>query len=74
MAYTKKYFFERVRRVNEVYDEYARLGYFNEWIYRNKIREQFNISRSTFYVYLLIDWQAGLDGLQREEEQQPTLF
>lgn len=74
MAYSKKYFLEKVRKVNEIYDAYAKQGYSNEWIYRNKIKEQFYISRSTFYVYLLIDWQAGLDGLQREEEQQPTLF
>lgn len=74
MAYSKKYFLERVRKVNEIYDEYAKKGYFNEWIYKNKIRERFDISRSTFYVYLTIDWETELAKLQQVQEQQPSLF
>ncbi|MBR1775039.1 MAG: hypothetical protein IJ759_05890 [Bacteroidales bacterium] len=74
MAYTRKYFLQRVKKVNEVYDYYAKKGYYNEWIYNNHIREQFNISRSTFYVYLYIDWQTELAKLQKTEQQQPTLF
>lgn len=74
MAYSKKHFLEKVRKVNEIYDAYAKQGYFNEWIYRNKIKEQFYISRSTFYVYLCIDWETELAKLKQVQEQQPTLF
>ena len=78
MAYTKKYFLQRVREVNEVYLEHANRGLFNEDIYKHYIRDRFHISRTTFYEYLTIPYNAELKKIEQREaekkQQNPTLF
>ncbi len=78
MSYTRKYFLERVKEVNEVYKEHAKQGMFNEYIYKHIIQPRFHISRSTFYEYLTIPYAAQLKKIQAEEEackrQNPTIF
>lgn len=78
MAYTKKYYLNRVREVNEVYVEQSRHGLSNEYIYRNFIRYRFNISRSTFYNFLTIPYASELRKIEEREKENkrryPTLF
>ena len=74
MGYTKKYFLQRVKAVNELYDELTKQGISNEYIYHNHIRNQFHISRSTFYEYLCIDYEKELNKIEDIENQQMTLF
>ena len=78
MAYTRKYFLNRVREVNEVYLEHHKRGVFNEFIYKNYIKSRFHISRSTFYEYLTIPYAAQLKEVERKEAElkkiTPTLF
>lgn len=70
MGYTRKYFLERVKCVNEVYLEHASRGMTNEYIYRHYILPRFHISRTTFYQYLTIPYAAQ----QREMESTAVLL
>lgn len=73
MAYTKKYFLNRVREVNEVYVEQSKHGLCNEYIYNHFIRDHFHISRSTFYDFLTIPYASELKKIeQREAEHKRT--
>lgn len=78
MPYTRKYFLQRVKEVNEIYIEQSKRGLFNEYIYRHFIRNRFHISRTTFYQYLTIPYASELKKIeQRERERQlrePSLF
>lgn len=78
MPYTRKYFLQRVKEVNEIYIEQSKRGLFNEHIYRHFIRNRFHISRTTFYQYLTIPYASELKKIeQRERERQlrePSLF
>lgn len=78
MGYTKKYFLQRVREVNEVYLEHNRRGVSNEYIYENYIKHRFHISRSTFYDYLTIPYVDEMRKMVAREaakkRQNPTLF
>lgn len=67
MAYTKRYFLERVKAVNEIYLEYHNKGVTNEYIYENYIKTQFYISKTTFYNYLTIPYNALLKQLDRAD-------
>ncbi|GHV66949.1 hypothetical protein FACS1894199_11420 [Bacteroidia bacterium] len=60
MAYTKRFFLERVREINEIYSEYSQKGDPTDYIYRNHIRDRFHISRSAFYEYLSIPYKNML--------------
>ena len=78
MAYTRKYFLNRVKAVNEIYTQNTKRGASNEWIYEHLIKDVFHISRSTFYDYLTIPYAAQLKEIERAEAlrkaQEPTLF
>jgi hypothetical protein len=74
MAYTRKYLLQRIRRVNEVYREYSSKGVSNEYIYRYHIRDQFNISRATFYEYLTVPYNAEIKKIEESEKEWKTLF
>lgn len=78
MAYSKRNFLKRVKKVNEVYLEHAKKGMFHRHIYDNFIKDAFNISRSTFYEYLAIPYKTLIRDLDEQEriykEQNPTLF
>jgi hypothetical protein len=54
MGYSKKNFLKKVKDVQDIYQEYHRRGYTNEYIYKELIRPKWLISRTTFYNYLSI--------------------
>lgn len=68
----------RVKEVNELYVEKARIGLSTEYIYRTFIEPRFHISRSTLYEYLTIPYERQLKDIYQREEadkaQNPTLF
>jgi len=72
-GYNRKNFLLRVERVNEVYLEYARRGVFVEHIYRNHIKDQFLISRTTFFAYLSIPYKKELEEIERKENRNRQL-
>ena len=72
-GYNRKNFLLRVERVNEVYLEHARRGVFVEHIYRNHIKDQFLISRSTFFTYLSIPYKKELEELEEKENRNRQL-
>lgn len=74
MAYTRKYFLNRVKKVSETYVEYKNRGATNEWIYEHVIRPQFNISRTTMYEYLTIPYATRLKEIEAAEQAQQSLF
>ena len=68
----------RVKEVNELYVEKAKIGLTTEFIYRTFIEPRFHISRSTLYEYLAIPYDRQLKEIYQrekaEQEQNPTLF
>ncbi|MBP1631199.1 MAG: hypothetical protein H6Q15_2092 [Bacteroidetes bacterium] len=74
MGYTRKYFLERVKAVNELYSSLSQQGISNEYIYHNHIKNNYHISRSTFYEYLCIDYEKGLMDIEEKEQLQLNLF
>ncbi len=57
MGTKNRHYLERVKCVNEIYIEFHKKGYSNEFIYKNHIEKRFYISRSTFYNYLTIPYK-----------------
>lgn len=50
------------------------VGLTPEAIYRDKVHNQYNISRSTFYRWLGINAKAKLKAIKKEEDKQIKLF
>ena len=78
MAFSRKNMLFRVKEVNELYVEKAKIGLTTEFIYRTFIEPRFHISRSTLYEYLAIPYDRQLKEIYQrekaEKEQNPTLF
>ena len=78
MAFSRKNMLFRVKEVNELYVEKAKIGLTTEFIYRTFIKPRFHISRSTLYEYLAIPYDRQLKEIcqreKAEQEQNPTLF
>ena len=78
MAFSRKNMLFRVKDVNELYVEKAKIGLTTEFIYRTFIEPRFHISRSTLYEYLAIPYDRQLKEIYQrekaEQEQNPTLF
>ena len=78
MAFSRKNLLLRVKEVNEMYKEKAKIGLSTEYIYRNFIEPVFHISRSTLYEYLAIPYERQLKEIEAREVEakriQPTLF
>ncbi len=78
MAFSRKNMLFRVKEVNELYVEKAKIGLTTEFIYRTFIKPRFHISRSTLYEYLAIPYDRQLKEIYQrekaEQEQNPTLF
>lgn len=53
-------FLAKVKQVNEIYVEYSKRGVPPENIYRLYIRDQFYISRRTFFRYLTIPYKGKI--------------
>ncbi|MDB4497821.1 hypothetical protein N9251_00605 [Gammaproteobacteria bacterium] len=73
MAYTKEYYLNRVKKVNEIYVYWHSKGVYNEYIYKHYIRNQFDISRATFYNYLTIPYSSMIKKLCEEKEKKRQL-
>lgn len=67
-GYNRRNFLLRVKRVNEIYIEHSKRGIFVENIFRMYIRDQFLISRATFYIYLSIPYKKELEELESRME------
>ena len=78
MAFSRKNMLFRVKDVNELYVEKAKIGLSTEFIFRTFIAPKFHISRSTLYEYLSIPYERQLKEIYQrekaEKEQNPTLF
>lgn len=78
MAFSRKNLLLRVKEVNEMYKEKAKIGFSTEYIYRNFIAPVYHISRSTLYEYLAIPYERQLKEIEAREVEakriQPTLF
>jgi len=57
----KENFLKKVKEVNEIYLEHSRRGASPGYIYRCYIRDQFYISRRTFFRYLTIPYKRMLE-------------
>lgn len=60
MAYTPFNKYRRILKVQEIYKQYSIQGVTAEYIYRNYIAAQFDISKRTFYNYLSTPASAEL--------------
>ena len=73
-GYNRRNFLLKVKKVNEIYLEHSKRGVFVEYIFRNYIKNQFFISRTTFYEYLSIPYLKELEELDVKESRQLNLF
>ncbi len=64
MAYNRKNFLERVLAVQKIVLAEQEHGATLSWIYRNRIKARFHISKSTFDNYLSIAAKAELNRLE----------
>lgn len=78
MAFSRKNLLLRVKEINELYLEKAKIGLNTEFIYRTFIKPRYHISRSTLYEYLTIPYERQLREIAQregaEKAQNPTLF
>ena len=78
MAFSRKNLLLRVKEINELYMEKAKIGLSTEFIFRTFIKPRYHISRSTLYEYLAIPYDRQLREIAQreraEKEQNPTLF
>ncbi|MBR6354401.1 MAG: hypothetical protein IKS01_01320 [Paludibacteraceae bacterium] len=78
MAFSRKNLLLRVKEINELYLEKAKIGLSTEYIYRTFIEPRYHISRSTLYEYLAIPYERQLTEIIKREqvmkELNPTLF
>ena len=78
MAFSRKNLLLRVKEINELYLEKAKIGLSTEFIYRTFIKPRYHISRSTLYEYLTIPYERQLREIAQregaEKAQNPTLF
>ena len=78
MAYNKKNKLKRILEVQHIVIEMCGLnrekGVNKEWVYQHVIYPKFFISRRTFFSYL--DTPAGmqLKKIEKQEQQQLTMF
>jgi len=73
MAYTKENYLNRVKGVNEIYLKFSVKGIPNETIFKEYIKKQFNISRSTFYEYLTVPYVVELEKITKKKEGNGSL-
>lgn len=67
-GYNRYNFLLKVRKVCETYNEHARKGVATGYIYDNYIKNQFFISRATFYNYLSTPYKAEIEKFENKTE------
>lgn len=63
MAYNRRFFLQKVVKIQEIVLECQQSGASLVWIYENHIRDEFHISKSTFDNYLGIPAKRELEKL-----------
>jgi hypothetical protein len=68
MAYNKLNFYKRVAEIQDIVLEEQTHGATLMWIYRNRIKRRFHISKSTFNNYLSIPAKAELKKIENQTQ------
>ena len=68
MAYTKENKLKRIIDIQAIFKEHFKNGTTIEWVYRNKIKDQFRISKRTFNNYLQTPAETQLKKLQSGQQ------
>lgn len=70
MAYNKYNFLTKVAKIQSIVAIQDKKGVTKLWTYENLIKDQFDISYSTFNNYLAIYVKGELDELDRKETER----
>jgi hypothetical protein len=74
MAYTKENKYKKIIEVQEYFKTVYSPGMTIEWVYHNKIKTKFHISRTTFLNYLNTPAEKLLKELTDEKTENKTAF
>ena len=74
MAYNRKNVLNRIIDIQNITLEHTSRGVTQEWVFKNKIKPIFHISRATYYQYLATNAKAELKQLKNIEKNQLNLF
>lgn len=70
MAYSKQNKYNRIMDVQRTFREHYKPGMTIEHIYQQHIREQYRISRTTFFAWLKVDAAGELARLTEKENER----
>jgi len=75
MAYNRKNKLKLILDIQEIYMKYSRdKGSSAKWIFENKIKPVYHISRSTFFEYLATNAKKELKDIEEAGKGQIELF
>ena len=74
MAYTRRNRLERIIDIQQIVLDHTNNGVTQEWVFENKIKPVYKISRSTFYAYLGTNAKKQLKDLENNFKNQLNLF
>lgn len=75
MAYNKRNKLLRIIDIQDIYLDCTRShGSSAKWVYENKIKPVYHISRSTFFEYLATNARKELRELDEQDNSQLSLF
>ena len=74
MAYNKRYLYQRVIKVQELVIRYKEQGVSQKYIYEQYVEKQYDISFSTYNLWLSIPAKRNLKRLEEQKAAEPMLF
>lgn len=74
MAYNRRYYLQRVCKIQDITLQHTRRGVTQKWVYDNLIKEKFFISFSTYCAYLGLNAKRELALLEASQAKQSSLF
>ncbi|TAG31910.1 MAG: hypothetical protein EAZ35_02340 [Sphingobacteriia bacterium] len=74
MAYTPENKYKRILEVQKYFKECYTPGMTIEWIYKNKIKEKYHISRRAFMNYINVPAERLLKELKNESAKNKAAF
>lgn len=72
MAYNRRLLLEKVCEIQRITLEHTKRGVTQKYVYENYVKDQFFISRSTYYNYLEMPAKRELTLLKQKQLPEPV--
>lgn len=72
MAYNRRLLLEKVCEIQRITLEHTKRGVTQKYVYENYVKDQFFISRSTYYNYLEMPAKRELTLLKQKQLPEPA--